>query len=458
MKFSDRFLISFSSINHSSKVLAAVSTGVDSTAMLDLLLHLPKAKRPQVYVAYIDHHLRRQSKEESQYLKEFCVKHGLKLFSLDWPTEIHPTTGIEAAARKFRYNFFRKVMQENNIDELLTAHHLDDQIETFLMKLIRGGRLTQLEGIKPRTEFSEGLFLLRPLLPFTKNELRQYAQKKHLKYFEDQTNYQTNTLRNRLRQIIIPELTQENSKFKNHVIDFMQQLNIDEELLNYEVQKNFNDLLITPTQFSLEFWQLKSELWKQKLLEKVFETNIKKFKREQVAEAKNLLENKYKPQGRLDLGNGYEFYKDYNFFGILKNTSKKFESSQKYETKLKLGNWIKLPDNNLVGLFRTDHSVPDVNCATDALYLSGRIKFPLKIRHRRPGDKLATKIGHQKVKKILIDQKVNSLARKQVWIVCDQSDQPLWLIGYKKSDILQTDTVRISNSEYVIIFRNEDAL
>ncbi|WP_281165836.1 tRNA lysidine(34) synthetase TilS [Liquorilactobacillus sicerae] len=458
MEFTDRFLKSFNLTSHSSKVLAAVSTGVDSTVMLDLLLHLPKAKRPQIYVAYVDHQLRKESKEESKYLKDFCAKHDLKLFSLTWPIEIHPTTGIEAAARKFRYDFFKKIMHENNINELLTAHHLDDQIETFLMKLIRGGRLAQLEGIKPRTEFSEGLFLLRPLLPFTKNELRQYAKKKHLKYFEDQTNYQTNTLRNRLRQIVIPELIQENSGFKDHVIDFMQQLGLDEELLNYEVQKNFNNIRITHAQFSLDFWQSKSELWKQKLLEKVFETNVKKFKREQLGEAKNLLENKFKPQGRLDLGNGYEFYKDYNFFGILKKNAQKLSSPQEYETELKLGKWVKLPDNNLVGLFKTDHSVPDMDWDTEALYFSSQIKFPLKIRHRKPGDKLASKIGHQKVKKILIDQKVNLLDRKQAWIVCDQSDQPLWLIGYKKSDILQADIVRKSNSEYVVIFRNEDAL
>ena len=91
-----------------------------------------------------------------------------------WPRATHPQTGIEAAARRFRYQFFAEVMAARQSPILLTAHHQNDLAETMLMKLVRGGQLNQLVGIEAVRSFAGGR-LVRPLLPFSKQQLRAYA-------------------------------------------------------------------------------------------------------------------------------------------------------------------------------------------------------------------------------------------------------------------------------------------
>ena len=451
MDMAGSFAAFLKKISKSAKILAAVSTGVDSTVMLDLLLKLPPAKRPQIFVAYVDHQLRAQSQQESRYIKKFCADHGLPLFTAVWPLSDHPQNGIEAAARVFRYNFFKSVMEENHISELATAHQLDDQVETFLMKLIRGGRLNQLQGIAPRRSFGEDCFIIRPMLPFTKEEICNYAQIHQLKYFEDQTNFETNVLRNRIRQIVIPQLERENPRFKEHVIDFCQQLRLDEKLLAQQKKQKLAAIQINATQFSVKVWQTLDKPWQQKLVEMVFSSKLKNFSTNQLVVAQKLLENDLIPQAKIDLGSGFQFYKSYDLFGITKAAVNKM---QPFESWLKVNQWISLPDKNQVGWFEINHE--SLKVSDQVLYLKGTFHFPLKIRHRRAGDTLETKIGHQKVKKIMIDQKMTDQQRAQAWIVTDANDRALWLVGSKKGNFLTVQPDE--QTKYMIIFRSEVAL
>lgn len=157
------------------KVVIAVSTGVDSMVLLDLLQGLPPALRPHLIVAHVNHELREQSVEEEAYIKQYCKEHGLQLALYHWPRKDHPTTGIENAARQVRYRFFTDVMKEEGAAVLVTAHHENDLAETMLMKLTRGGQLPQLLGICDQRPFASGK-LVRPLLPFSKEQLISYAK------------------------------------------------------------------------------------------------------------------------------------------------------------------------------------------------------------------------------------------------------------------------------------------
>lgn len=152
------------------KVLLAVSTGVDSMVLLSGMLKLSKVLDVEINVAYIDHQLREQSKEETKFIKEFCFARNIPLYVYRWEKEEHPVQSIEAAAREVRYNFFEKVLKENNIEYLVTAHHGDDQAETFLMKLIRGGNIQQLQAIQSVRIFREDYQIVRPMLIFNKKK------------------------------------------------------------------------------------------------------------------------------------------------------------------------------------------------------------------------------------------------------------------------------------------------
>ena len=122
-----------------SRILAAVSGGVDSMVLLHLLLQAQRQIGFSLGVVHINHQLREESAEEAAYLRSYCEKKNLPLYVSVW--EDPAKTAIETAARNFRYQAFTRVMEEEQYDTLMTAHHGDDQIETVLMKIIRGGQL-----------------------------------------------------------------------------------------------------------------------------------------------------------------------------------------------------------------------------------------------------------------------------------------------------------------------------
>ena len=108
-------------------------------------------------------------------------------------------------------SFFAETMTLQSYDWLLTAHHADDQMETMLMKMVREGRLQNASGIKRKQPFGNG-YLIRPFLTIAKEEIRDYARRRGIAYFEDETNQQTLFQRNRLRHQAVPLLKAENPK------------------------------------------------------------------------------------------------------------------------------------------------------------------------------------------------------------------------------------------------------
>lgn len=232
------------------KIVVAVSGGVDSMVLLDLLQRVSSARKLQLVVAHVNHQLREESIAEADYLRQYCSQAGLAFFETVW--ENPPHTGIEAAAREFRYAFFEQVLKETDSQLLMTAHHGDDLAETVLMKLTRGGQLANLIGIKAQQDFGTGL-LVRPLLPFTKAALREYANERNLIFFEDASNHSLDYQRNRLRQQVMPLLVAENPQAIQHINQFSQKISWAENLIEAEMQRLFTTLVI---QKSAEHFEL----------------------------------------------------------------------------------------------------------------------------------------------------------------------------------------------------------
>ncbi|MBP2966687.1 tRNA lysidine(34) synthetase TilS, partial [Acinetobacter baumannii] len=165
------------------EVLVAVSAGVDSIVLLHLLCMLPKEIKPKLRVVHVNHQLREVSKQESEFVEAVCASLDISFYQSVWEEGPQIKNNIELAAREHRYSFFSKVMIEENIPTLLTAHHQDDQVETFLMRLTTGGRLSSLVGIEEKREFANGQ-LIRPLLIFKKEELYQFANDHSISFYE----------------------------------------------------------------------------------------------------------------------------------------------------------------------------------------------------------------------------------------------------------------------------------
>ncbi len=173
------------------KTLLAFSAGIDSTALFFKLLE----KNIKFDIAIVDYEQREQSKDEVAYAQKLCRLYNKKCFLKVFPSDIKFS---EKIARDFRYDFFEEIIENENYKTLLTAHQLDDKFEWFLMQLGRGAGLTELIGLEEK-ETRENYTLQRPLLENTKQELQEYLDKKEIKYFIDQSNYDTKYQRNHIR-------------------------------------------------------------------------------------------------------------------------------------------------------------------------------------------------------------------------------------------------------------------
>ncbi len=206
-------------------LVVAVSGGPDSLALLDLLYQIKKQCQFKLISAHLDHQLRPDSLEEEKVISAYCVNKGIQSVNGIWPQNLHPATGIEAAARKYRYNFLVKVMQQHQGDYLLTAHHMDDLLENILLKFIRSGYPSEMNSLKPISKI-QGMTLLRPLLSKKKEDLLLYDHKRQISYVIDKTNNEDDTLRNKLRHHVIPLLKKENKQVGRNALRFSQQVSL----------------------------------------------------------------------------------------------------------------------------------------------------------------------------------------------------------------------------------------
>lgn len=193
----------------STPVLLAFSGGADSVALLRLLTERREIDGFPLTLAHVNHNIRG---EEALRDRDFCCacakRYGVEICILDADVPAYAHTfgmGLEEAARAVRYDFFAKIMKEKNIPLLVTAHHADDHLETLLFRLSRGTGTRGLCGIAPARPFANGT-LVRPLLPFSKNEILAFCQEMGLSFVTDSTNFDPAYARNRIRTDVTPVL------------------------------------------------------------------------------------------------------------------------------------------------------------------------------------------------------------------------------------------------------------
>lgn len=210
-----------------SRLFVAYSGGVDSTVLLDVLVK--SEWKGQVVALHVDHGLSSNSGVWAEHCQQFCDGLGV---ALDIKcVKVDPGgSGIEAAARDARYDFFASKL-EHDTDLLLTAHHADDQAETMLYRLARGTGLAGLAAIHQSRVFGKGR-LLRPLLDSSRADIERYAAQHSLKWIEDESNLNEAFDRNFLRQSVLPLLTKRWPDFSKQSAKAASFVNQSQALLN----------------------------------------------------------------------------------------------------------------------------------------------------------------------------------------------------------------------------------
>jgi len=218
------------SIRAGDRLAVAVSGGADSVALLCLLLELRAELGIVLSVAHVNHKLRgKESDEDERFVAELARQHGLELHACEAPVDRNQRSGIrsgiEAAARDLRYGFFRQLAREGRATKIATAHTLDDQAETVLLRLFRGTGIRGLSGVHPRIVFEEQgrAFgeLVRPLLGFRGAALQGFLRERGQPWREDSSNRDTAFLRNRVRHRLLPMIGEE---FGEAAIEHMGEL------------------------------------------------------------------------------------------------------------------------------------------------------------------------------------------------------------------------------------------
>ncbi|HAA75153.1 TPA: tRNA lysidine(34) synthetase TilS [Candidatus Latescibacteria bacterium] len=205
----DRFLNTCRMTEPSDTVLVAVSGGLDSVSLLAALRSLAERRDLRLHVAHLDHGIRGSaSAGDAAFVLELADRYDLPCHSeaVDTPRlAAKSKRSLEEAARDARKAFLSRVADDIGADRIATAHHLDDQAETVLLRLFRGSGTTGLAGIRP---ISEDGRVIRPFLNVSRQEIRAYAAARALEWREDATNTDSTYHRNRIRNVVMPLLTE----------------------------------------------------------------------------------------------------------------------------------------------------------------------------------------------------------------------------------------------------------
>ncbi|WYJ96293.1 tRNA(Ile)-lysidine synthetase [Enterococcus sp. DIV0212c] len=419
-------------------ILLAISGGVDSMVLLELMQKAAEKDDLRVAVAHIDHRLRAESIDEAAYLKNYCQERSLPYYSKEWDAP-NKEKNTEARARKFRYDFFAEIMEQENYQVLLTAHHSDDQAETVLMKLTRGTTLPNLVGIRAKRSFGIGK-LIRPFLIFSKERLEQFAKQTGIVYFEDSSNQGDNYMRNRIRHQVVPVLKKENQQFLQHITNFSEQMELADELIQSVIEPKYDRWVKKTT----EGWQIQlSELAKEKRSVQTFFLMML-FQRTLVP--KNItisqlhiqqfltLLNQPAPQRSMDIEQGWQIIKEYDIAHLKKRNTdddeKLFYLNENEQLFLSDNEWLGL---ECVGKqFELPESVQ--NWQEFSLPISGEVSRPLKIRHRKNGDRIAlTPDLTKRLNRIFIDQKTPNLIRERAWVILSAQENIIWVPKFANS-------------------------
>lgn len=197
-------------------VVLAVSGGADSVALLRGLCTLCKSKPDRHSVAHFNHGLRAAaSDEDEQFVAKLSDSYGLKFVSARADAEIMRTRacdGLEATARRLRYEFLEQIARQQECRFVATAHTADDQVETVLHRIVRGTGLGGLAGIPFTRPLGSSAQVVRPLLEFTRSEVLQYLDELQQPYCHDASNDELHFTRNRIRHELLPSLRQSFNK------------------------------------------------------------------------------------------------------------------------------------------------------------------------------------------------------------------------------------------------------
>ena len=231
-------------IESGDKIVLAVSGGPDSISMLNILNNIKTRKIIdfEIVVAHINHMIRKEAKEDEEYVKNYCMKNNIDFYSKSIDViklANNNKIGTEEMGRIVRYEFFDEVLEKTNSNKIAIAHNKNDKAETIIMNILRGSGITGLKGM----DVKNGKYI-RPLIECERVEIENYCKKEELNPRIDKTNFENTYTRNKIRNIVIPYIKEE---FNPNIIETLNRLSevvVDEEsYIETQISKIYKELV-----------------------------------------------------------------------------------------------------------------------------------------------------------------------------------------------------------------------
>ncbi len=424
-------------------IVVSVSGGVDSMALLHLLYELKDEFDMRLSVAHLDHGIRGESSEkDAEFVREVAGKLGLPstVEKRDVKGITDGGSSLEEAARKVRYEFLEDVRDKQAADYVALGHNRDDQVETVLMHLIQGAGLRGLSGMDPVREF-----YVRPLLNNSREEIYSYADASGLEYRKDETNQDTDYLRNRIRHELLPELEENyNPRIREKINELSTLAGEAHSFIQERATGVMEELELEREDGEIRFQregvqQLHPYLKKVAIRQLVLEArgSLKDVTSSHVEKIIDQLE-KNPSRAQLDLP-GLTF--------ILRGETGRFleepgespdNSNVEFNYEIEPGEALELEEAGMEVMLKptTGQDIPNpgdfsADSLTEVVDWS-KVEWPIHVRNRKPGDRFVPlgMDGEKKLKDFFIDEKVPREERNCVPLVCDQNGV-IWVVGYR---------------------------
>lgn len=400
-------------------VLIAVSGGIDSV----VLIYLCQAAGVDFAIAHCNFHLRGEdSNLDQQFVEDLALQFDKKCHVVEFDTANYVKehkVSIQLAARELRYKWFDQLMQQYGYTYLLTAHHLDDSMETFLINFSRGTGLEGLLGIPERTAK-----IIRPLLPFSREEIQNYAIENDIAWREDITNGQTKYLRNKIRKLVLPIFKEINPHVGNSFTEMISYLKGSFALSQDAAQLQY-EKVVTESNGDLYF-------------------NIKLI--QQLSDPKAYLYQWLGAYGftawddivdLLDASAGKMVLSETHI--LLKDRTDLILRQHVNNTKVEQEVYYLADGASICSPLELSMALVDAvedEASNSCIYLDkDKLTFPLEIRKSRTGDsfKPLGMTGTKKISKFFKDEKFSQFKKEDTWLLCS-NDKVVWVIGNRMDE------------------------
>ena len=231
-------------IEENDSIVIGVSGGPDSICLLHVLNELKKELNFKIYVAHINHMIREEADNETEYVKEFCENLGIECYikRIDVVKIANNLKrGTEETGRQIRYEFFDEILKKTASNKIATAHNSNDKVETILMNILRGSGTSGLKGIEAIRDNK----YVRPLIETSREEIEKYCEENNLNPKIDKSNSENIYTRNKVRNIVIPYIKQEFNPNILKTINRLSEVATEEnEYLNKITEQTFNKIIV----------------------------------------------------------------------------------------------------------------------------------------------------------------------------------------------------------------------